>query len=80
MTNLATRKSRLVFTSCDLVRECGKFREVVIEAHPQHASIRLKGLHTSYDIPWSAVWSMAVKAQLAHDRAEKLAKKKRGVA
>jgi hypothetical protein len=77
MTNLVTRKTKLIFTSADVMREQGKFREVVIEAHPLHATLRLKGLRTGYDIPWSSIWSMAVRADVEKKRAEKR-KAKRG--
>lgn len=76
MTNLVTRKTKLIFTSADIVRESGKFREVVIEAHPLHATVRLKGLRTGYDIPWSSIWSMAVRAEVEKTRAEKKAAKR----
>jgi hypothetical protein len=76
MTRLTARKTKLTFESADLVREQGRFREVVVEARPEYAILRLKGLRTGYSVPWSAIWSMAVKAQLARDRAEKKAGKR----
>jgi len=50
MTSLAKRKTRLVFTTCDLVRERGKQREVVIEAGTHYATVRLLGMRTHYQI------------------------------
>ena len=71
MTNLVTRKTKLVFTSADVKREAGKFREVAIEAHPLHATVRLKGLRTGYDITWVAIYDMAVRLAVEKARADK---------
>ena len=71
MTHLKERKTRLIFTSADTIFETGQHREVVVEAHPLHATLRLKGLRRGFDVPWSAIWGMAVKAQVDRERAEK---------
>ncbi len=75
MTDLVKRSTRLRFTTSDEQREQGKYRRVMVEALPGCAVIRLSGLRTSYTIPWSAVYSLAVKAAVASERAEKARKK-----
>lgn len=76
MTSLNKRKSRLIFETCDIVRERGRYREVVVEAHPMCAHVRLKGMRSGFDIPWSAIWAMAAKAEAERIRREKKVGKK----
>jgi hypothetical protein len=76
MTRLSKRKTRLVITTEDLVRERRKLREVVIEAHPHHAEVRLLGLRKSYAVTWSGIYSLAVKRAVEQERAAKKAAKK----
>jgi hypothetical protein len=76
VTTLRERKTKLVFESADdSIRERGKYRPVVIEAHPFHATVRLKGLRQGFDVPWSAIWSMGAKAEVERIRREKKAEK-----
>ena len=77
MTNLAKRKTRLVFTTCDAVRERGKLREVVIEAGTHYATVRLLGLRTSYQISYAGIFHAAVRLAVVKALAEKKAKKVR---
>lgn len=76
MTRLSKRKTRLVITTEGLVRERGKLREVVIEAFPHHAEVRLLGLRKSYAITWAGIFSKAVAIAVELERAEKRAAKK----
>jgi hypothetical protein len=76
MTRLEQRKSRLVFVTADMIRERRKLREVVIEAQPRYAQVRLAGLRKSYLISYAAIYSAAVKLAVRQERAEKLARKK----
>ena len=78
MTDLSRRTTRLRFTTADEQREHGKYRRVIIEAHPGCATVRLAGLRTSYSIPWASIYSLAVKQHVASERAEKARKKKEG--
>jgi hypothetical protein len=71
MTSLSQRRTRLVFETSSMVRERGKWREVIIEAHPGYAVLRLKGLRKSFTLDYSAFYSLAVKAEVAAKRAEK---------
>jgi hypothetical protein len=75
MTALTSRKTKLVIETSDTIREQGKYRPVLVEAHPLHATVRLKGMRSSYDIPWSAIWSMAVKAEAERVRRDKKGKR-----
>jgi hypothetical protein len=75
VTSLVGRKSKLAIETADTVYEQGAYRPVLVEAHPLHATVRLKGTRSSYDIPWGAVWSMAVKAEAERVRREKKGKR-----
>lgn len=75
MTHLTKRKSRLQFTTPDLVRERGKLREVVIEAGVNYAEVRLAGMRTSYPITYAQIYNAAVRHQVERERAERKAKK-----
>lgn len=77
MTSIAQRKTKLVIETSSAVRSSGKLRNVVVEAHPYHASIRLKGERHSLDLPWDAVYGLAAKLEAERVRREK--KAKRGV-
>ena len=76
MTSLSKRRSKLIFTTEDCVREHGRLREVVIEAHPYHAEIRLKGMRSSYMISWAGMYNVAVKNAVEKARQDKKAAKK----
>lgn len=76
MTSLAKRKSRLQFTTCDIVRERGKLREVVIEAHTHTATVRLLGMRRGYEISYASIYDAAVKRHVEQQRAAKKAARK----
>ena len=76
MTKLNERKTRLVFETADCYRERGKLRQVVIEANPLTATIRLKGTRTKFDLPWSAFYALAAKAAAEQVRREKKNRKR----
>lgn len=73
MTRLSKRKTRLVITTEGLVRERRRYREVVIEAHPNHAEVRLLGLRKSYVISWEGIYNLAVRNHVEKERAAKKA-------
>lgn len=75
MTSLARRTTRLRFATEDTVREKGKYRPVIVEAHTTFARFRLQGLHDSYDLPWAACRDLAVKLAVRAAKAAKAAKK-----
>lgn len=76
MTKLEKRKSRLVFQTTDIVRERGRLREVVIEAHQGYAEVRLAGMRTSFPISYAQIYQTAARLQVERERAEKRAEKK----
>lgn len=78
MTHLETRKSRLVFQTGDMIREKGRLREVVIEARPGYANVRLAGMRTAFAVSWGGIYHFAARLQQEKERAEKKAKKAKG--
>jgi hypothetical protein len=74
MTELCEKKTKTVWITSDTVFDQGHHRPVVVEAHPFHCIVRLKNMRQSYTVPWSAIWSMAARAE-----ADKLAREKRAV-
>ena len=75
MTDLTRRSTKLKFVTASEVREGPKWRRVVCEARPEYLIVKASGLHSCYTVGWDAIWSLAVKMQVAADRAEKKAKK-----
>ena len=78
MTDLTLRSTKLRFVTASEVRDGCKRRRVVCEARPEYLIVKASGRHSSYTIGYDAIWSMAVKMQVAAERAEKKAAKKRG--
>lgn len=77
MTDLTLRSTRLRFVTASDVREAGKRRRVVCEARPQYLIVKASGLHSSYEVPWDAIFSLGAKMKTAAEKAEKKAAKKR---
>lgn len=75
MTKLQERRTRLVFTTADEIRERGKYRPVVIEARPGCAVVRLLGLRTSYTITYGAIYHAAARIAANEARAAKKAQR-----
>ena len=75
MTSLATRKTRLHFTTSDAVRYRGRLREIVIEATEYTAHVRLKGTRTRFEISWAGVFNQAAKIAAEKARAERKARR-----
>lgn len=78
MTALDQRKTKLIFETAALVRERGKCRNVVIEALPLCAVVRLKGTRTSYAIDYAAIYHHAARIRAEFVRREKAKAKKAG--
>lgn len=76
MTSLAKRKTRLLIETSDTVRERGRSREVVIEATPHIALVRLKKTRTVYPISYAAIYHAAVRLAVAEQLAARKAAKK----
>ena len=80
MTDLTKRLTKLRFTTAaEGPKERGKYRRITVEAHPEFMVLRLAGMRTGYSLPWDAAYSLAVKQSVAAAKAEKKAKKARGV-
>lgn len=75
MTALSKRKSRLLISTEDSVYDSGRRREVMLEAHPYHATIRLKGMKTTFEVSWASVYQLAVKQAVEAARREKRKRK-----
>lgn len=76
MTALANRKTRLTFETSGLVRYRGKLREIVVEATPYSATVRLKGTRQRFETSWAGIFNHAVKVQVEARRAAKKAARK----
>jgi len=74
MTDLAERSTRNRFGTSEVLFTKGKNRKIIVEARPRCAIIKFSGLHAEYEVPWSAIASLAVKADVAAKRAAKKAK------
>jgi len=79
MTPLSRRKTKLTFLTADVIREKGRYRQVVVEAHPEHLTVRLQGLRTAFSASWGGIYQIAA-ANAARElvAAKKAAKKQRG--
>lgn len=71
MSQLAKRKTRLVVEFAETVRECGKYREVLMELTPFGVKVRLKGLRASFEISPAAIYNRAALLEAERVRAEK---------
>ena len=75
MRSLAQRKTRLVFETDDFVYERGHQRQVIVEARPAYATVRLKWTRTGFTICYAAIYHAAVRLLVdAERRAKKAAK------
>lgn len=78
MTKLQQRRTKLRFETADEIRERGKFRAVVIEAHEIYCVVRLAGMRTGFPISYGSIYQFAAKNAATRVRAEKAAAKKAG--
>lgn len=76
MTALRERRTKLTFETSDIIRERGKLREVVIEAQPLCALVRLKGTRKAFPISYAAIYHAAARIEAERVRAEKKAARK----
>jgi len=73
MTQLAQRKTRLVFETSSEVRSRGKYRQVIFAAEPYAAYVRLKGTKQRLPITYAQIYDLAAKLEANRVRAEKKA-------
>lgn len=76
MRSLTARKTKLVFETSGELRERGRYRNVIVEAHPSHVVLRLKGMHRTLSVTWEGIYALAAKCAADKLRAEKRAKRK----
>ena len=68
---LAHRKTRLIFITNQTARYRGKEREIVVDVSPEHASVRLHGTRTRYEVSWRGVFDLAAEIYARRERAQK---------
>lgn len=78
MTDLCKRITKLKFTTASESRECGKYRRITVEAHPEFMALRLAGMRTGFTLTWDAAYSLAVKQAVAAAKVEKAKARKEG--
>lgn len=73
MTALKDRKTRLAFTTEDVVRYRGQLRRVVVEVdrHGMCGFVRLENTRTRFQFSFGGLYNYAVKNAVAHARMEK---------
>lgn len=76
MRALRQRKTRLVFETEDTIFERGHSRQVIVEAHPAYAVVRLKGTRRGFPICYAAVYHAAVSQAVEEGRRIKAANRK----
>lgn len=76
MGKLIDRKSKLSFETSDEIRERGKYRALIVGAHPTHVELRLKGMRQGISISWSGVYNLAMQREVLRRKAEKKAARK----
>ena len=76
MRALGQRKTRLVFETDDSIYGRGHSRQVVVEARPSYAMVRLKGTRKGYPICYAAMYHAAVRMAVEAERAVKARERK----
>jgi len=66
MTRLRQRKTKLTFITNATARYRGKEREIVIEALPDTAIIRLLGTRVKYEVSWRGVHDLGARIVASH--------------
>lgn len=82
MSKLEHRKRRATFETLDVVWSKGRTRPVLVELHPTHMTLRLKGTRArnAHALTYSAAFMQALNAAQAAARREKAKAKKLGKA
>ena len=81
MTDLRTRKTKLVFTTSDEQRDRGKYRRIVVHAEPESLTLRLHGTRRRFVISYRTILEYAQKLEadrLRRIKAEERKAKKSG--
>ena len=71
MTHLRDRKNRLSFVTNSTARYRGREREIVMEAFPEYAAVRLLGTRTRYEVSWRTIFDLAAEIRARRERERK---------
>jgi len=71
MMPIAERKTRLIFETGELIRERGRMRELIVEARPLWAVLRLKGLRNELAVSYESIYQLAAKQRADEVRRQK---------
>lgn len=74
---LDKRKTRLSFVTSSTFRYRGKEREIVVEAQPYLATVRLAGTQQRYAVSWTSVYQLAGEIFARKQREARKAERKR---
>jgi hypothetical protein len=77
MKRLVSAKTKTIFETASEVFDRGQHRQVIVEAHPMYAIIRLKRQKRSYCISWETVWRLGADAFVQQLRKDRLAEKRK---
>ena len=70
MTHLRDRKNRLSFVTNSTARYRGREREIVMEAFPEYAAVRLLGTRTRYEC-WRTIFDLTAEIRARRERERK---------
>jgi hypothetical protein len=73
---LAARKTKLSLTTSQTYRYKGKEREIVIEAEPDYATVRLNDTRTRCSVSWRTVFDVAGEIYARQERERRKAARK----
>ena len=68
MTHLRDRKNRLSFVTNLTARYWGREREIVMEAFPEYAAVRLLGTRTRYEVSCRTIFDLAAEIRARRER------------
>ena len=80
MTRLRQRKTQLAFITNATVRYRGKDRDIVIEALPDTAVVRLLGTRVKYEVSWRGVHDLGARIESMNALRTASVRKRRGAA
>ena len=62
----------LSFVTNSTARYRGREREIVMEAFPEYAAVRLLGIRTKYEVSWRAIFDLAAGIRARRELQRKL--------
>jgi hypothetical protein len=76
MTALKERKTNLAFQVEAEIRECGRYRKIVLEPKPFFLEVRLSGTRTRFPVSYEAIYQLAARIAADRERAERKERRK----